>query len=113
MTAYVGMLGVIPFVLLLGYLLFNIARTVIWMFRTGDPAHGAIPVAMVLVAGLVHAFFEDWLFAVGYYLCVFFWSMAFIFQDQTRSFVQADWRSVNSWRNHPVAQQLGVIAPGR
>jgi hypothetical protein len=37
--------------------------------------------AMVLMAGLVHAFFEDWLFAVGYHLCVFFWIMAFLLKD--------------------------------
>ena len=36
---------------------------------------------MVLAAGLVHAGFEDWLFAVGYYLCVFFWVLAFAFVD--------------------------------
>ena len=36
---------------------------------------------MVMVAGLLHAGFEDWLFAPGYYLCVFFWSMAFVFVD--------------------------------
>jgi hypothetical protein len=38
---------------------------------------------MVLAAGLVHAAFEDWLFAVGYYLCVFFWAFAFILIDLT------------------------------
>ena len=31
--------------------------------------------------GLTHAFFEDWLFAPGSYLCVFFWAMAYILQD--------------------------------
>ena len=36
---------------------------------------------MVLAAGLMHAGFEDWLFAVGYYLCVFFWVLAFAFMD--------------------------------
>jgi hypothetical protein len=36
---------------------------------------------MVLLAGLVHAFFEDWLIAVGYYLCVFFWTSAFMVRD--------------------------------
>jgi hypothetical protein len=36
---------------------------------------------MVVVAGLIHAVFEDWLFAPGYYLCVFFWSLAFVFVD--------------------------------
>jgi hypothetical protein len=40
-----------------------------------------VPVAMVLTAGLVHAAFEDWLFAVGYYLSVFFWVLAFAFLD--------------------------------
>jgi len=25
--------------------------------------------------------FEDWMFAVGYYLCVFFWAIAFIMMD--------------------------------
>jgi hypothetical protein len=34
-----------------------------------------------MAAGLVHAGFEDWLFAVGYYLCVFFWTLAFMFVD--------------------------------
>jgi len=34
-----------------------------------------------LAAGLVHAAFEDWLFAAGYYLCVFFWTLAFIMVD--------------------------------
>jgi hypothetical protein len=29
----------------------------------------------------VHAAFEDWLFAPGYYLCVFFWALAFIMVD--------------------------------
>jgi hypothetical protein len=36
---------------------------------------------MVMIAGLIHAGFEDWLFAVGYYLCVFFWSLAFVLID--------------------------------
>jgi hypothetical protein len=38
-------------------------------------------VAAVVTAGLVHAAFEDWMFAVGYYVCVFFWTMAFILVD--------------------------------
>ncbi len=35
----------------------------------------------MLAAGLAHAAFEDWMFAVGYYLSVFFWAMAFILVD--------------------------------
>jgi len=36
---------------------------------------------MVVTAGLIHAAFEDWLFAVGYYICVFFWTFAFALDD--------------------------------
>ena len=36
---------------------------------------------MVVLAGLLHAGFEDWLFAVGYYLTVFFWVAAFLLMD--------------------------------
>jgi hypothetical protein len=41
----------------------------------------AIPLAMASLSGLIHAGFEDWLFAPGYHLCVFFWTMAFILSD--------------------------------
>ena len=40
-----------------------------------------VPFALVVLAGLVHAGFEDWLFAVGSYLCVFFWVCAFLLTD--------------------------------
>ena len=36
---------------------------------------------MVVLAGLVHASFEDWLFAVGSYPCLFFWVFAFVLAD--------------------------------
>ena len=80
-TTWVGLLGVMPFVLLLVALLGRIANTIAWMWETGNPAHPAVPIAMVVLAGLLHAAFEDWLFAPGYYLCVFFWSLAFILVD--------------------------------
>jgi len=80
-TTWVGMLGVVPFMLLLLALLGSILRTLLWMWNTGNASHPAVPLAMVVVAGLVHAVFEDWLFAVGYYLCVFFWSLAFVLVD--------------------------------
>ena len=51
------------------------------MRRTSNPYHCAVPLATMLLAGMVHAFFEDWLLAVGYYLCVFFWVMAFLMVD--------------------------------
>ena len=34
------------------------------MRHSGKFGHYAVPLAMVVIAGLVHAFFEDWLFAV-------------------------------------------------
>jgi O-antigen ligase len=69
-TEYMGLFGVIPFVFLLFLVVRMIVQMCSWMRRTANAYHPGIPMAMVLVAGLVHAFFEDWLFAVGYHLCV-------------------------------------------
>ena len=80
-SEWVGMLGVVPFFLLLLVLLSQVARVIAWMRRTGDPFVSAVPIAAVLTAGVVHAAFEDWMFAVGYYLCVFFWVLAFALFD--------------------------------
>ncbi len=49
--------------------------------RTASASHYSVPLALIVVAGLVHAGFEDWLFAVGSYLCVFFWVAAFMLID--------------------------------
>ncbi len=77
----VGLLGVVPFFFLVAYLATKLGSIMAWLRRTGNVRHPAIPLAMVLASGLVHAAFEDWLFAVGYYLCVFFWVLAFSFMD--------------------------------
>jgi O-antigen ligase len=110
--SWVGMLGVVPFLLLLLTLLAAIFRTVAWMFQNTSPLHPAIPLAMVMIAGLLHAGFEDWLFAPGYYLCVFFWSMAFVLIDLAPPLT---WRSFSfafgrSWR---VQQPTGGAVPSR
>jgi hypothetical protein len=76
-----GVLGAVPFVLLLLMVTRGVVRIYAWMRRTGSPYHYAIPFGLVATAGLVHAGFEDWLFAVGSYLCVFFWFAVFIFMD--------------------------------
>ncbi len=89
-VSWVGLLGVVPFALLLGVLLAKSLKSVLWMFRTANPNHPAFPLAIIMIAGLVHAAFEDWLFAPGYYLCVFYWSMAFVFVDQVMSLPVAD-----------------------
>jgi hypothetical protein len=80
-VTWVGLVGAPPFFLLLGVLLYKIMRTVFWMLSTGNPYHPAIPLAAVTFAGMIHAGLEDWLFAPGYYLCVFFWSTAFLLVD--------------------------------
>ena len=107
--AGVGILGVIPFSLLLLLLLEKIVRTVRWMVRTGSAKHPAVPIAAVLVAGLFHAGFEDWLFAPGYYLCVLFWSLAFIFVDVAPAVPRAD----VAWRFRERQRGLGEVAPSR
>ncbi|HEY4905403.1 MAG TPA: O-antigen ligase family protein [Candidatus Sulfotelmatobacter sp.] len=78
---WVGAIGALPFLLLLLLVARSVIRTFLWMRATGSALHPAVPLALVVVAGLVHAGLEDWLFAVGYYLCVFFWSMAFVLVD--------------------------------
>jgi O-antigen ligase len=78
---WVGLLGIVPFALLIFILIGAIARVWLWMRRTGSASHYSVPLMLVLLAGLTHAFFEDWLFAVGYYLTILFWSFAFLLMD--------------------------------
>jgi O-antigen ligase len=80
-TAWVGLLGVVPFAFVVFALFIKVLRTVLWMLTTSSPFHPAIPIAMIVITCLIHAVFEDWLFAPGYYLCVFFWSLAFLLVD--------------------------------
>ena len=112
-TAWVGILGVLPFFLLLVALFRRVARTVLWMVRTGNPAHAAIPLAMVVFAGMIHAAFEDWLFAPGYYLCIFFWSMAFLLADQAPFQRWADSHVSFLWRSRAMRHEMGVAVPTR
>ncbi|HSS95595.1 MAG TPA: hypothetical protein VLK33_01115, partial [Terriglobales bacterium] len=78
---WVGLLGVVPFYALVLIVAARTSQVLFWLKRTKDPFSPAVPIAVVMVAGLIHAGFEDWLFAVGYYLCIFFWSMAFVLID--------------------------------
>lgn len=80
-TEWVGVVGDIPFFALLILIVVNVGRALAQARRSGNAFSPALPLAAVLAAGLVHAVFEDWLFAVGYYLCIFFWSLAFIMVD--------------------------------
>ena len=76
-----GLLGVAPFLALVLAVALNAGEVLLWVRRTGNVFSPALPISLVVIAGLVHAAFEDWLFAVGYYLCVFFWSLAFALND--------------------------------
>ncbi|HEY3974994.1 MAG TPA: O-antigen ligase family protein [Candidatus Sulfotelmatobacter sp.] len=105
--AGVGILGVLPFFLLMFLLLGKIARTVLWMLTTGNACHPAVPIAMIMLAGLIHAAFEDWLFAAGYHLCVLFWCLAFVFMDVAPS------GHAIEWRFGAILRPLGVVAPNR
>ena len=99
--------------MLLLVLVRKIVQTLRWMVRTGNPAHPAVPLAIVMVAGLLHAGLEDWLFAPGYYLCVFFWSMAFVFVDQAPSLAVADSRRASFRRARAMRPGLGAVVPSR
>lgn len=79
----VGLFGALPVLALLLILAKRTVQTIRWMRATGNPLHPAIPVALVTVAGVIHAGFEDWMFAPGNYMCVFFWCLAFILVDVT------------------------------
>lgn len=78
---YVGLLGVVPFASLLLLVAWQIFRTCKWMRSTCEPRNYAVLLALVCLAGMVHAAFEDWLIAPGYYLTLLFWSSAFLLSD--------------------------------
>jgi hypothetical protein len=85
LVEYMGALGIMPFLFLLVLLVRAVARVFAWMHRTASPYHFAVPFALITLAGLIHAAFEDWLFAAGSYLCVFFWVSAFLLVDLATS----------------------------
>jgi O-antigen ligase len=80
-----GLLGVFPFYLLIGATAVQAKTALVRLRRSGNIVAPAVPAAAILVAGLIDAGFEDWLFAVGYYLAVFLWAMAFILDDLLHS----------------------------
>jgi O-antigen ligase len=110
---WVGLLGVVPFVGLLAVTVSNLWKVCAEMRRTADPRHYSIPLAMVVLAGLVHAGFEDWLFAVGYYMCVYFWVCAFMLADLVGVESQARIPQSAHGVAHRRAAPLGAAEPGR
>jgi len=80
-----GLLGVFPFYLLIGATAAQAKTALMRLRRSGNILAPAVPAAAILVAGLIDAGFEDWLFAAGYYLSVFLWAIAFILADLLHS----------------------------
>jgi len=87
-----GLIGVLPFYLLILTMASQAKTALVRLRRSGDIFSPAIPAAAILVAGLIDAGFEDWLFAVGYYLSVFLWVIVFILADLLESPAAADQR---------------------
>jgi len=107
---WVGLLGVAPFYALLLFLLIRVGRVFAWMRRTGNKYHPAVPLAAVMLAGLIHAGFEDWLFAVGYYLCVFYWPLAFSLIDLAPPRVSEAVSEVQHWTWPRIGDRVGALA---
>jgi O-antigen ligase len=110
----VGLLGVVPFFALVLMLALKVGRVFAWLRQTSNFRHHAVPVAMVLAAGIVHAGFEDWLFAVGYYLCVFFWVLAFAFLDMLPAAAPAVvYRPITDFGFGSLGRDANAAAPER
>jgi len=107
-----GLLGVVPFYILVFMILLNARRVYVWMSRTGNQYHPAIPLAAIMLAGLVHAGFEDWMFAVGYYLTALYWPLAFILVDLLPAPV-ALMANASAERTRRWFDPFGVVLPGR
>jgi O-antigen ligase len=110
-TEWVGLLGVTPFLGILGLTIANVWRVCGWMKRTANSRHYAIPAAMVVLAGLIHANFEDWLFAVGAYPCVYFWVFAFVLADLLPATAIAS--NVSVFPRPATATAYGAVASNR
>ena len=109
----VGLLGVGPFIALLAVTVSNVWKVCTWMRRPANPRHYSIPLAMVVLAGLVHANFEDWLFAVGSYQCVYLWVFAFVLADLVPGAVEVPAFGLVSRASRPLPAGFGAVVPNR
>jgi hypothetical protein len=106
-------LGALPFVALLSVTVANVWKVCAWMNRTADPRNYSIPLAMVVLSGLCHAAFEDWIFAVGSYLSVYFWVFAFLLADLVPAAVVVPAADAVSLPTRPLTPGLGAVVPNR
>jgi O-antigen ligase len=99
-----GLIGILPCALLILCLIRESWRVFSRLRRTGQVNHPAVVAAPIVLAGLVSALFEDWMLAVGYYMCVIFWVLALSLRD---------WMACPAWPDlQPVVlKQVGSILP--
>ncbi len=76
-----GIIGTLFFALLILAIIREIWRVFSWLRRTGKVNQPAVVAASIILGGLVNAAFEDWMLAVGYYMSVIFWILAFSLRD--------------------------------
>lgn len=107
----VGLLGVLPFFFMIALVVVNSGRVLKRLRQTRDPSPLAVALAIILVGGLVHAFFEDWLFAVGNYICVFFWSLAFVLPDLLPAAAR-DMPHSESYEAHEAWARVAALSSG-
>jgi O-antigen ligase len=100
-----GVVGTVFFALLILALIREIWRVFFWLRRTGKVNQPSVVAASIIIAGLVNAVFEDWMFAVGYYMSVIFWLLAFSLRD---------WMACPAWsEEQPATERLGrAVVPG-
>ncbi len=108
---WVGLMGGMPFLAILVVTALNVKKVCLWMRRTGNPRHYSIPLAMVVLAGLVHTSFEDWLFAVGSYPCVYFWIFAFLLADLLPDAVAVPAAGAVGRASYPSREGFGAVMP--
>ena len=110
---WVGLLGVLPFVALLAMTGVECVESL----RVDEPNRRPTPLLDSAghggVGRLVHASFEDWLFAVGSYLCVFFWVFAFLLADLVPGAVVVPVAGVASRVSRPSPAGFGAVVPNR
>jgi O-antigen ligase len=93
-----GAVGTLFFALLILALIREVYLVFRWLRRSGMVNQPSVLVASIILGGLVNAFFEDWLLAVGYYMSVIFWVLAF---------------SIRDWKASPVLTSEQLTGQGR
>jgi O-antigen ligase len=100
-----GLIGAFPFALLILCLIREIWRVFSRLRRTGVVRQPSVVAAAIIIGGLANAAFEDWLLAVGYYMSVIFWVLAFSLRDWTACPAQSE--------AQPAAEGFGSVAAQR